>query len=209
MSVGMVLLTAAAILVFFGVAQRVLDKMYLSDRAALLLIALMFFGTLIPNLKLGAVEVSIGGALIPAGVCVYLLIRAVVGALLTGGIVFAVSAYLLPDEPETMVIDPMYLNGVIAGLMAYVLGRSRRGAFICGVLGVLFADIIVAIVNSARGISQTLVLGGAGVFDAAVISGLIGVILAELVGEIAERIVRGNEKPVHSAVRNPLRNKEK
>ena len=145
MSVGMVLLTAAAILVFFGVAQRVLDKMYLSDRAALLLIALMFFGTLIPNLKLGAVEVSIGGALIPAGVCVYLLIRAgtwkeriraVVGALLTGGIVFAVSAYLLPDEPETMVIDPMYLNGIIAGLMAYVLGRSRRGAFICGVLGV-------------------------------------------------------------------------
>lgn len=116
MSVGMVLLTAAAILVFFGVAQRVLDKMYLSDRAALLLIALMFFGTLIPNLKLGAVEVSIGGALIPAGVCVYLLIRAgtwkerlraIVGALVTGGAVFAISAYLLPDEPEAMVIDPM------------------------------------------------------------------------------------------------------
>ena len=56
MSVGMVLLTAAAILVFFGVAQRVLDKMYLSDRAALLLIALMFFGTLIPSLKLGTVN---------------------------------------------------------------------------------------------------------------------------------------------------------
>ena len=103
---------------------------------------------------------SIGGALIPAGVCVYLLIRAgtwkeriraVVGALLTGGIVFAVSAYLLPDEPETMVIDPMYLNGIIAGLIAYVLGRSRRGAFICGVMGVLFADVIVTIVNSAEG----------------------------------------------------------
>ena len=212
MSVGMVLLTAAAILVFFGVAQRVLDKMYLSDRAALLLIALMFFGTL------GTVELSIGGALIPAGVCVYLLIRAgtwkerlraIVGALLTGGIVFAVSAYLLPDEPETMVIDPMYLNGIIAGLIAYVLGRSRRGAFICGVMGVLFADVIVAIVNSAKGVSQTLVLGGAGVFDAAVISGLIGVILAELIGEIAERIVRGNEKPVRSAIRNPVRNKEK
>ena len=144
MSVGMVLLTAAAILVFFGVAQRVLDKMYLSDRAALLLIALMFFGTLIPNLKLGTVELSIGGALIPAGVCVYLLIRAgtwkerlraIVGALVTGGAVFAISAYLLPDEPEAMVIDPMYLNGIIAGLIAYVLGRSRRGAFICGVLG--------------------------------------------------------------------------
>ena len=90
-----------------------------------------------------------------------------------------------------------------------MLGRSRRGAFICGVMGVLTADCIVAIVNSARGVSQTLVLGGAGVFDAAVISGLIGVILAELIGEIAERIVRSNEKPVRSAIRNPVRNKEK
>ena len=97
----------------------------------------------------------------------------------------------------------------LSGLIAYVLGRSRRGAFICGVMGVLTADCIVAIVNSAKGVSQTLVLGGAGVFDAAVISGLIGVILAELIGEIAERIVRGSEKPVHSAVRNPVRDKEK
>ena len=135
--------------------------------------------------------------------------RGYAGALVTGGAVFAISAYLLPEEPEAMVIDPMYLNGIIAGLIAYVLGRSRRGAFICGVMGVLTADCIVAIVNSARGVSQTLVLGGAGVFDAAVISGLIGVILAELIGEIAERIVRGSEKPVHSAVRNPVRDKEK
>ena len=44
MSIGMVLLTVVAVLVFFGVAQRVLDKLYLSDRAALILIALMFFG---------------------------------------------------------------------------------------------------------------------------------------------------------------------
>ena len=44
------------------------------------------------------------------------------------------------------------------------------------VVGMLtFREVIVAIVNSAKGVSQTLVLGGAGVFDAAVISGLIGV----------------------------------
>ena len=52
MSIGMVLLTVVAVLVFFGVAQRVLDKLYLSDRAALILIALMFFGTLIPNVTI-------------------------------------------------------------------------------------------------------------------------------------------------------------
>lgn len=218
MSVGMILLTVVAVLVFFGVAQRVLDKMYLSDRAALILIALMFFGTLIPNITLGSVQLSIGGALIPIGICVYLLIRAgtwkerlraILGALITGGAVFALSAYLLPDEPESIFIDPMYINGIVGGVIAYALGRSRRGAFICGVMGVIFADITVFIINTINGVNQPLVLGGAGVFDAAVISGLIGVVLAELVGEIVERLARGNDGPVHSPIKNPVKQKEK
>lgn len=109
MSIGMVLLTVVAVLVFFGVAQRVLDKLYLSDRAALILIALMFFGTLIPNVTIGNVSISIGGAVIPFGVCVYLLaragtakerVRAILGSLITAGIIYALS-HFLPDEPGT------------------------------------------------------------------------------------------------------------
>jgi uncharacterized membrane protein len=216
MSIGMVLLTAVAVLVFFGVTQRVLDKMHLSDRAALLIIGLMFFGTLLPNIPLGPVEISLGGALIPAGVCVYLLIRAgtnkervraIAGAILTAAAVYLMNTYILPDEPETIVIDPMYLNGIAAGLLAYALGRSRRGAFICGVLGVLLADVIVFAVNLAQGVEQTLVLGGAGIFDAAVISGLIGVILTELIGEIRERLTRGSKRPAASPIHNPIRNR--
>lgn len=218
MSIGMVLLTAAAILVFFGAAQRVLDRMYLTDRAALLLIALMFFGTLIPEIRIGSVTISIGGAVIPAGICAYLLIRAgtwkeraraIAGALLTAAIVYTVSAFVLPDEPEQLPVDPMYLNGVIAGLIAYVLGRSRRGAFICGVLGVLLADMAVAVVNRFNGIEQTLHLGGAGVFDAAMISGLLAVFLAELVGEILERITRGQKAPEHSVIHQPVKGRER
>lgn len=204
MSIGMVLLTIAAILVFFGVTQRVLDRMYLSDRAALLLIALMFFGTLIPNLRFGNVQVSIGGALIPAGICVYLLVRAgtakerirtLAGTILTGTLVFLLSAYILPDEPEQLPFDPMYLNGVIGGLIAYALGRSRRGAFICGVLGVMLADITAAVVNRVNGIEQMLYLGGAGIFDAMMIAGILAVVLAELVGEVLERLTRGKAEP--------------
>ena len=216
MSVGMILLTAAAILVFFGAAQRVLDKLYLSDRMALLLIALMFFGTLIPNLTFGSVSISIGGAVIPLGICIYLLVRAgtakeklraVLGSFLTAGILYAASA-MMPDEPESIVIDPLYLNGIIGGLVAYLLGRSRRGAFICGVLGVLWADIAVGIINRLNGIEQQLVLGGAGVFDAMVVSGLLGVILAELIGELLERMVRGSARPAESPIHNPIRRKE-
>lgn len=217
MSIGMVLLTVTAILVFFGVAQRVLDKLYLSDRAALVLIALMFFGTLLPSLRFGNVQISLGGAVIPLGVCIYLLIRAgtakeriraVVGALITGGIIYALSA-LMPDEPEAIIVDPIYLYGLTGGLVAYILGRSRRGAFICGVLGVMLADTAVAVVNWTKGIDQTLLLGGAGVFDAIVISGIFGVLLCELIGEMLERITRGRERPAVSPIHNPVRHKEK
>ena len=217
MSIGMVLVTVTAILVFFGVAQRVLDKLYLSDRAALVLIALMFFGTLLPSIRLGNVQISLGGAVIPLGVCIYLLIRAgtakeriraVVGALITGGIIYALSA-LMPDEPEAIIVDPIYLYGLTGGLVAYILGRSRRGAFICGVLGVMLADTAVAVVNWTKGIDQTLLLGGAGVFDAIVISGILGVLLCELIGEMLERITRGRERPAVSPIHNPVRHKEK
>ena len=53
MSTGMLVLTVVAVLVFFGVAQRVLDRMRLTDRQALLLVAAMFVGTLLPNVGTG------------------------------------------------------------------------------------------------------------------------------------------------------------
>jgi len=87
---------------------------------------------------------------------------------------------------------------VVGGIVAYVLGRSRRGAFICGVLGVMLADIATAVINWSQGVEQTLVLGGAGIFDAMMISGILGVVLAELVGEVLERLSRGSERPVSS-----------
>ena len=217
MSIGMILLTVTAILVFFGAAQRVLDKLYLSDRTALLLIACMFLGTLIPNINISTFSVSIGGAVIPVGICIYLLvkadtakerIRALGGSLLTGAAVYGISV-LLPAEPEALPVDPMYLYGVAGGLAAYVLGRSRRGAFVCGVLGVLWADIAVALFNRMNGIQQQTYIGGAGVFDAMVISGILGVLLAELVGELIERIVRSSNEPVPERVKSPFPRKER
>ncbi|MBP3453205.1 MAG: DUF1614 domain-containing protein [Clostridia bacterium] len=198
MSIGMVVLTVVAVLIFFGVLQRVLDRMHLTDRMALLLVAAMFVGTLLPNVELGMVSVNIGGAVIPLGVCVYLFVkadeskerlRAVIGAVVTGGAVYALSA-LLPDEPEAMFMDPNLLYGLVGGAVAWLLGRSRRGAFICGVVGVILADVATAVVNWSQGIQQQLVLGGAGIADTVVISGVLAVLLAELVGEVVERMVR-------------------
>ena len=61
MTIGSILLAASAVLVLLGVGQRVLDKMRLSDRAALILIAAMFVGGLIPDIRLGLVRIAQNG----------------------------------------------------------------------------------------------------------------------------------------------------
>ncbi len=216
MSLGMIVLAIFSVLVLFGVGQRVLDKMHLTDRAALIIMALIFFGGLIPDIVVGQVSVNVGGALVPLGVSVYLLIRAdtkkevaraLIGSAVTAGAVYLLSM-VMPDEPEQIVIDPNYVYGLVGGIVAYLLGRSRRSAFICGVLGVLLADIAVGVVNWARGVNQMLYLGSAGGMDVVVISGFLAVLLSELVGEILERMARPHREN-HDMVHSPVKGEKK
>lgn len=202
MSAGMMLLTIAAVLVFCGLLQRVLDRMYLTDRQALLIIGAMLLGTLLPNITFGPISVNLGGAIIPLGVCVYLLIKAdtaverwrtLLGTLITAAAVYAVSV-LLPAEAEVLPFDPMWVYGLCGGVIAWLFGRSRRAAFVCGIAGVILADIVTAIVTGVQGYQVQLVLGGAGIADATVISGVVGVFMCELVGETVERIVRKHSR---------------
>ncbi len=209
MAAGLILLSAVSALILFGVAQRVLDRMQLSDRAALIITAAIFFGALVPDIRAGKVAVNLGGAVVPLGVCVWLLIktdtrkevmRALFGSVLTAAAVYALGR-LLPAEPEEMAVDPNYVYGIAGGVIAYVLGRSRRAAFICGVLGVVLADIAVALINWANGVDTTLVLGGAGAMDTVVISGLSAVLLAEFAGELLERFSRSGRREDNGEIR--------
>lgn len=217
MSVGMIALMALALLILFGVAQRVLDRMRLTDRQALVVVAAIFVGGFIPDIPLGMVTINIGGCIIPLAVCVYLFIkadtgkeriRALVGAVITGIAVYLLGRFL-PSEPEQIIIDPNYVYGLVAGCVAYLAGRSRRSAFISGVLGVILADIAVAVVNWSMGINQPLHLGTAGALDAVVISGLLAVLLAEFIGEALERLTTGRAKSEHEdgAIEGGRRNK--
>ena len=205
MSIGMIALLILSLLILFGVLQRVLDRMAMSDRQALLVTGSMFVGGFLPDISLGLVSLNIGGALIPIIVCVYLLlsagtnkerIRAVVASCLTAAAVFAVSL-LIPADPAAMPwLDPMLLYGLAGGAIAWLLGRSRRSAFIAGVLGVAIADIVTGVSLWMKGINQTVFLGGAGALDAIVIAGVVGVLCCEITGEAMERISR---KPMHHA----------
>ena len=203
MSIGLILLIIVGLLVAFGVAQRVLDRLRLTDRQALLFVGLLFVGGLIPDIPITPLlSVNIGGALVPLGLCVYLLVkagsakevvRALLASVITGVAIHLVGEWM-PSEPEQIVIDPNYLFGLIGGAVAYLFGRSRRGAFVAGVLGSLIAAFWDAVEVWNQGVQQTLSLGGAGSLDTIVISGLVAVLLAELVGEIIERMARGTHR---------------
>lgn len=204
MYVGMIVLAIAAVLVLFGVGQRVLDRMRLTDRQALIWMALIVVGGFVPNIALGSrFEMNIGGFLVPLALCIYLFVkadtagekgRAVLSAVLCAVAVRAISIWF-PDEPEEMPFDVNLLYGVASGVLACILGRSRRAAFVGGAMGIILADIAQYFINLANGIDQTLVLGGAGAFDMIVISAFTAVLLREIVGEAHERMTRETGDP--------------
>ena len=104
---------------------------------------------------------------------------------------------LLPIQPGApgYELDPLYLPAAAAGLIAYLLGRSRRSAFIGGIGSILLMDLSSWLENIVRGFRNIpVVLGGGGVFDAALVAGVVGTLLAELVGEARERLGGGHRE---------------
>lgn len=199
MTIGQIVILVVGALVAFGVCQRVLDRMRLTDRQAIVIALFLFIGGFLPNLSLGNVRINLGGAVVPFVLSVYLLVKADTGyervRAIAASLAVAAAALALgrffPDEPDAMPFDINYLYGLIAGLLACLFGRSRRASFIAGAMGVLLADIAEGVIVNLTGVSQTLVLGGAGAMDVIVLSAVTAVLVRELAGEFMERCMRG------------------
>ena len=204
MNIGFILLTVTGLLILFGVGQRVLDRLRLTDIQAIVFIALIIAGGFVPDIPVSdSFAFNIGGALIPLVLCIWLWIKAdtarerarcLVASVITGISIFLLGRYM-PADPQALPIEPGYAYGIAAGLIAWVLGRSRRGACIAGTLGVMLANVGSWLYARGMGADQRLVLGGAGGYDVIVIAGLLAVLMSELVGELVERITRGRNKP--------------
>lgn len=204
MQISVWVVTALIIAVMFGAGQRILDKLRLSDRMALLIMLAILVGIIIPPIKIGNVfSFSIGGFLIPFGLSIYMLVkagwsmdlvRAFTGSILTACVILLLEIFLPSETPEQILIDNTYLYGVASGLIAYILGRSRRNAFVCSVFGITLSAVAVFVYNLTQGVVSPLALGAGGAFDTIILSILISVGLAELIGETREAISKEPEK---------------
>lgn len=193
------LLGVVTILVFLGLGQRVLDRMRLSGFEALVILILMIIGHFLPTISLGSrIAVNLGG-LIPIGVVVYLLVttslleqRRALGISFVTALLIWFSDKFLPQQPG--LLDPVFSGGIFAGLLATAWGRSRRSAFIAGMLGIVLVDLANTIQLWAQGIQQQITIGSGGLFSSLVISPFLAVAITEIVGEIREAIhLRGDQ----------------
>jgi uncharacterized membrane protein len=204
--IGIAALILLSIVIYFGLAHRVLDRMRLTDKAALVILGALIAGSFVtiplasPPLR---VTLNVGGALVPVGVALYVLSRAgtekewgraIAATIVTAVAVILVNTLLISGDAWQTgrdVIDPLYVFPLVAGVVAYLAGRSRRSAFIAATLGVLLTDIYDVVYLSATNTPGAVDIGGAGGFDAIVLSGLAAVLLAEVVGEARERLQGG------------------
>lgn len=195
---GMLVLFVVSILIYFGLGQRVLDRMRLSDRAALAIIAAIIIGSFVDIPITPRLTINLGG-IIPVGVAVYVLagagtafekVRGILAAAVTAVVLYG-AGRVLGAEPENMLIDPLYVYPLVAGLVGYIAGRSRRGAFFAAVMGVFALDVIQYAYLIRTGTRGVVHMGGAGAFDALVLAGILAVLLAEGIGELLERIQGG------------------
>ena len=205
MSIGLLLLIGAGILILLGLAQQVLDRLYLTDKQALIILAAMVAGSFIEiPLYRGEppVSINLGGAIIPLALSIYVLYRAgtaketnrgIIGSFLVGALIYGV-AKVYDFDTDVGFIEPHYLWGILAGVTAYLIGRSRRLAFVSATLGVILADVAHAIEVAVTGRYAPTRIGGAGVLDTVVLAGLIGVVLAEVIGETRESLQGGPDR---------------
>lgn len=196
--IGLIALVVVSILIYFGVAHRVLDKLRMNDKSALAVIAAIIIGSFI-DIPLGSrVTINLGGSIaVILAIYVWLgagtafeKVRSVIAAVVTGLALFIAGRYL-GAEPEAIFIDPIYIYPLVAGVVGYLAGRSRRGAFFAAVMGVLSLDIAQYVYLMRTGLRGTVHVGGAGAFDSLILAGILGVLLAELIGESLERIQGG------------------
>lgn len=196
--IGMLALLVISILIYFGIGHRVLDRLRLSDKGALAVIAAIIVGSFVDIPISARLTINLGGV-IPIILAFYVLagagtrfewIRAIAAAAVTA-VVLYLAGRVMGADPEDMFIDPLYIYPIVAGIVGYIAGRSRRGAFFAAVMGVFALDVGHYIWLARTGNPGIVHLGGAGAFDALVLSGILAVLLAEGVGETLERLQGG------------------
>lgn len=195
MYTGIIVISIFIILTAFGFLKTFFKKWRISEVAAILVGLAIIGGLLIPPFEIGEVLIiSIGGFVIPFIVSLYLLVRSAsakevlrtVFATLIIGSIGANLIYFFPFQGEIISFDYGILLGLVAAGIAFIIGRSRRGAFVAAALGTMLISIFEFNIYWTQGYPYVIVLGSHSMFTSTIIASFIAAIVAEIAGETSE-----------------------
>ena len=194
------------LLLFFDLVSFSFGELGLSQNTAFLVISLMLVGSLInipisrrrvtytpprtvrgffsgPQTKYSGIALNVGGALVPFGLCLYLL--TVVPSLWQIGVATVVMALVAKaiarPIPGRGIVMPMFVPPILSALLAILIAREFAApcAYIAGTMGTLIgADVLN--LHRARSMPGMLSIGGAGLFDGIFLVGIVAVLLTAL-----------------------------
>jgi uncharacterized membrane protein len=126
--------------------------------------------------------VNLGGALIPAAVSTYLIVRRrlLLPAFFCTAAVAAAVYYFSHTVPGLGIVVPVYVAPVSAAVVALAASRVQAAplAYIGGSLGTLFGGDLLRMPHLLSLRSPLVSIGGAGTFDGIFISGILALLLA-------------------------------
>jgi len=128
--------------------------------------------------------INLGGAVIPALLSLYLMVKnQLFRPSLMGIVPVAIACYLLAKpEPGLGIAEPIFVPAVVTTLVALALSRRYAGAlaYICGSLGTLIGADLLNLPKIPGLGAPVASIGGAGTFDGIFVIGLLAVVYAGL-----------------------------
>lgn len=203
MTIGLILLAAVAVFLFFGGSERFFSKLGIPSKAAFLIVLSLVLGTVIPTLSFGSVlTVNLGGFLIPLAIMTVFLFRCNsagerLKALLSVAAVAAVCVavrMLIPGTSAGLAVTISVVTGFVGAAVACMVTGSRVAA-LAGVLGgVVLGDIVTSLVYRFFIDGSVVSLGTAGAFD----SVIIGVVFTVIIAEALSAVKRHSKAAAHA-----------
>jgi uncharacterized membrane protein len=130
------------------------------------------------------IALNTGGALIPVGLSVYLIVvndlgwEAIVGVTVVAAIAHAVARIV----PGVGVVVPTFVPPAAAAVTAWAIGVEAIAAlaYVCGTVGTLVGADLVNLRRVREMEAPVLSIGGAGTFDAIFVTGILAVLLTSM-----------------------------
>ena len=189
MIIGLVLCGLVAVLLFFGVAERVFKSFGVAYWLAFIMIGLLIGSAFVPSFAIGGVVFNVAGFIAPVvfAVVFYVLAartrevsRAVVTTAVTVALTVSVRLIISPLVGDVVSV---LIVGFLVGAVAYLVSKTKLAALAGVFSGVPIGEIIASAVN-VYVYSAPMQIGSAATFDAVILAAVFAVVLFEAIAAI-------------------------